>query len=311
VSARYVVGRGEGASLGAFLAARGHDPEAIAAGRVFVGRRRAVDPAHAVAEGQEIVVEAARAAPAGTAVLSEYEGLYAAFKPAGLPTEPDRGGTASLVHAVASLVGVRPDELHAATRLDAPVSGIVVVACGEAGKRRAAALQAEGALGRRYLALTGAAPEPRAGEWDAPVGRGPRGAPTIGGRDARPARTRYALAASATPLASGAAPVLIVAEPVTGRTHQIRLHAAAARAPLLGDARHGGARRVILRDGRAIAVERVALHAGRIEIAGPAGPSWRVTAPLPEDLANLWVVLGGDPGAPERALEMELDAAEA
>jgi 23S rRNA pseudouridine1911/1915/1917 synthase len=256
-----------------------------------------------------VVVEAAREARPGTRILAEQDGLYAAWKPPGLPTEPDRSGTASVVHAVAELLGVPPGELHAATRLDVSVSGIVVLGRGPEGARRAAALKAAGRLVRRYVAITARAPEPAAGRWDAPIGRGRRGEPSVGGRDARPANTKYALIASASPLASGVSPALIVARPVTGRTHQIRLHAAGAGAPLLGDVQHGGPRRVILPDGRAVTADRVALHAGRVDVFDPHAPAWSVTAPFPPDLEALWRSLGGDPLAPIRALEQDFPAA--
>jgi 23S rRNA pseudouridine1911/1915/1917 synthase len=67
--------------------------------------------------------------------------------------------------------------------------------------------------------------------------------------------------------------------PETGRTHQIRVHLAALGAPLLGDARYGGPRRVL-----ELVVPRVMLHALRLEVAHPgSGARLLLEAPVPED----------------------------
>jgi 23S rRNA pseudouridine1911/1915/1917 synthase len=65
----------------------------------------------------------------------------------------------------------------------------------------------------------------------------------------------------------------------TGRTHQIRVHLAHLGAPLLGDARYGGPRRV-----GEVSIPRVMLHARRLEVAHPAtGAPLVLEAPVPED----------------------------
>jgi 23S rRNA pseudouridine1911/1915/1917 synthase len=74
---------------------------------------------------------------------------------------------------------------------------------------------------------------------------------------------------------------LVEARPETGRTHQIRVHLAHLGAPLLGDARYGGARMVGV-----VAIPRVMLHALRLEIAHPAsGIRMACEAPVPADFA--------------------------
>jgi len=299
VSMRLVVRPGEATNVGEVLALHGAE-SALAEGRVFVGAKRVDDARHPVGEGDEIVVEERREVRRGVRVISEYQSFYAVFKPHGLPTEPDRSGTASALHSVAELLGVPPSVLHAATRLDAQVSGVVVVARGAEASRHCTELKAKGALRRRYLAVASRAVEPAAGTWNAPIGPGRHGVPSLGGRGARDALTRYETLASARPLASSAAPTLLGVEPVTGRPHQIRLHAAGAGAPLLGDVKHGGPRRVVLPDGRALTVERVALHAVQVQVVVEGVPAWTATAPFPDDLATLWAALGGDPAVPAR-----------
>jgi 23S rRNA-/tRNA-specific pseudouridylate synthase len=293
VSVRLVVRPGDAATVGEVLALHGAK-SALAEGRVFLGPKRVDDARLPVGEGDEIVIEERREDRGGVRVVSEYRDLYAVFKPHGLPTEPDRSGTLSALHSVADVLGVPPSVLHAATRLDAQVSGLVVIARGAEAARLCAELKATGALHRRYLAVASRAVEPPAGTWNAPITEGRKGG-ARGGRGARDALTRYETLATARPLSSSEAPTLLGVEPVTGRTHQIRLHAAGAGAPLLGDVKHGGPRRVVLPDGRALVVDRVALHAVQVRVLVGGTPVWTVTAPFEDDLAVLWATLGGDP----------------
>ena len=74
----------------------------------------------------------------------------------------------------------------------------------------------------------------------------------------------------------------------TGRTHQIRVHAAAAGHPLVADSLYGGA--------PALGLERQALHAARLRFAHPVtGAACAFLAPLPVDLALAWQALEGPP----------------
>ncbi len=92
-------------------------------------------------------------------------------------------------------------------------------------------------------------------------------------------------------------PTLVAFEPRTGRTHQIRIHASDAGAALLGDRLYGGALAIALADGRVIEVPRIALHAAWVELPDLKGSTWRVQAPDPRDLVELWSDLGGRTGA--------------
>jgi 23S rRNA pseudouridine955/2504/2580 synthase/23S rRNA pseudouridine1911/1915/1917 synthase len=262
------------------LARRLGDAPAVREGRVFVGGRRELDPGKALEGGELVDVYAARPNEEPARVLAEVAGVVVAFKPSAMATEPDRQGAAgSLVHEIARQLGLAPNALHAVSRLDVGVSGAVVLA------RRGAAPPAE--LARRYVAIAERGPEPECGRWSSPV--------RTRGRDLA-AHTRFALVARA-----GAGAALLVLEPETGRTHQIRVHASRAGVPLLGDRAHGGSPRVVLASGRVLAVERVALHAIRVR-----GSGLDVVAPVPEPLVALWSALGGHARDFERALESEL-----
>jgi 23S rRNA pseudouridine1911/1915/1917 synthase len=296
-------------TLGVALARLGEPSSAVGDGRVFVERRRAECLDVPVRAGDEIVVHELEAALEGVTVLGEWQDLYAALKPAGLSTEPDRRGGASLVRSLAAILGVSASVLHAATRLDAAVSGIVVVARGSDAARRVAAIQQEGMMFRRYVALSSGPIEPPIGTWDAPIGKREKGRPGLGGNAARPAATRYRVVAEASSTTPATRIALVALEPVTGRSHQLRVHAAAAGAPLLGDAQRGGLRRLVRPDGRVLSLTRVALHAARVEVVSGEYVEWSIRAPHPEDLVSLFRDVGGDPVAFDAAVDMPwLDA---
>jgi 23S rRNA-/tRNA-specific pseudouridylate synthase len=288
---RFVVRSGDGRTLSELLDRAHVDGDAVVDGRVFVGRLRATDPNLALSVGDEVFV-AKRAEPAqATPLLGRDRDIFAFMKPAGLATVPDRRGNVSLLHAVARELGVTPSGLHVVTRLDTNVSGVVIVAHGKDATRRAAALQAGGGLVRRYWGLSMCAPSPPAGVWSREVPVKPR---IAGSRSAetRAASTAYRVIAQAR-LTPGGLPALIAFRPLTGRTHQIRIHSAGAGAPLLGDPAYGGAKRVIVESGAVLEVSRVALHASAVELASAGCEPFRVEAPHPEDLTSLWVRLGG------------------
>ncbi len=289
--------------VGAIVALAGGDARAIADGRVFVGRRRAKDPAEDVRVGERVVISReAENVPPGVTILARESDLIVAAKPAGMPTIADHGGSAhTLLSAVASLGGVELAQLHPTSRLDRDVSGAVVLALSSAARRRLEAARAAGKYHRRYVAIAGHAPEPQAGEWTSSIGRArdPRHR-AIAGRDATDALTRFATIARA-----GRAALLALA-PVTGRTHQLRLHASHAGAALLGDRIYGAGERQTLPGGKVVALKRVALHAARITVPRADGTFLVVDAPVPLDLTDLWALLSGDPTAWRTAIEQPL-----
>ncbi len=292
---------------------------ALAEGRLFVDGRRAADAQHVVSAGSVVEVHPARAAAADFAILAEHSGLVFVSKPPGVATEPDHAGVAaSLVGRVAERLGLPAGALHAVSRLDVGVSGVVTLARDDRGRALAADLRARGGFRRRYVALAPRAPEPATGTWSWALprslrgGRG-RGAGAAASSSERSAQTLYATVAQADPVylpgraASRLAvrPALLALSPITGRTHQLRLHAERAGTPLLGDAEHGGAARLILASGGVLALDRVLLHAGWVELALESA-LLRVEAEVPADLTALWAKLGGAPEAWQTGLEIAL-----
>ncbi|MFY9588202.1 MAG: pseudouridine synthase, partial [Actinomycetota bacterium] len=130
-------------------------------------------------------------------------------------------------------------------------------------------------IDRTYLALVEGSP-PAKGEIDAPLGRSPRHRKKIavvaGGRDARTSYRRVESFTEAT---------LLEVTPHTGRTHQIRVHLAAAKHPVIGDAVYGRDRKLAARLG----LTRPFLHSARLAFDHPVtGKRVELEEPLPEDL---------------------------
>jgi hypothetical protein len=77
---------------------------------------------------------------------------------------------------------------------------------------------------------------------------------------------------------------------------------------LFGDRDYGGATRLTLASGGVVALARIALHAARVTVPGAGGEPLVAEAPIPPELARLWVALGGEPEAWNTAVSCELEA---
>ncbi len=229
----------------------------------------------------------------------EDAALLVIDKPAGLVAHPaagNRDGTLvnALLHRCPELALLpRAGLVH---RLDKDTTGLLVVARNlSAHTALVAQLQAR-TIEREYLAVVNGLPV-TGGKVDAPVGRHPvdrqRMAVTPGGRLAV---THYRI------LRRFRAHTLLQVKLETGRTHQIRVHMAHIRLPLLGDPVYGG--RLRIPPGASVPCietiqhfRRQALHAERLALTHPLSGErmeWRVE--VPPDLAELLVALAEDAG---------------
>jgi 23S rRNA-/tRNA-specific pseudouridylate synthase len=215
-------------------------------------------------------------------------------KPSGLPTTaPDDGPC--LVREAEQL-DPRAPGLHASSRLDADVTGMVTFARTRRANRALLEARRQGHYHRVYLALCARSPEPVEGRWQWPIALDPRDprrrvAVEPGGKGNRlqAASTNYRVL-SETPHAC-----LLWLEPHTGRTHQLRVHAARAGSPLLGDRHYGGAGRVVLENGRVLSARRVMLHCARLRLPDVAqGGELELWCPPPADFRELWRSAGGE-----------------
>jgi 23S rRNA pseudouridine1911/1915/1917 synthase len=297
-----------GARLDAFLAAqlshisRARIQRAIISSDVMVNER-AVKPSYRLRAGEEIQVELPAAAPLEAApepipleILHEDAEIIIINKPAGMVTHPGAGvasGTLAnaLVHHFHQLApelpqtggALRPGIVH---RLDAGTSGLIVVAKSDRAHLHLAAQFEERRVFKSYLALVYGRVAGKEGRIDAPIGRDPRHRVKMAVRRAgegRPALTLYRVSERLAEL------TLLEVEIKTGRTHQIRVHLAHLKHPVVGDQTYDGGRaNTIKAPGLRAAIARLGrpfLHAARLGFTHPvSGEKLDFSAPLPEEL---------------------------
>lgn len=252
---------------------------------------RSVRPSAAVQPGDVITIHlpapvVASPQPESVAleIVCEDDDLVVINKPAGMVVHPAQGHTSgTVVNALLarypdladltaddSVAAGRPGIVH---RLDQDTSGLMLVA------RTAAALhQLQHKFKARevekvYLALVYDQPAAPEGIIDVPLGRDPHHRQKFAPRpDGKPARTHYRL------LESYGAYSLLEIGLETGRTHQIRVHLAWLKCPVVGDTVYG-------RKKNALGLPRQFLHAWRLCFQHPrTGQTLRLEAPLPQEL---------------------------
>ena len=214
-------------------------------------------------------------------------------KPAGLATQGGSGQVRHLDQMLDVLKFDAPERPRLVHRLDKDTSGVLVLA-----RSAKAAAELGEVLRRRtarkiYWALTVGVPKPAKGRIDAPLLKlaGSGGERVRVAEDAgRKAVTEYAVLGTA-----GARAAWLALSPLTGRTHQLRVHCAAIGAPIQGDGKYGGAKAIL---GGAVD-DKLHLHARRIVIPRAsglgAGGIVDISAPLPPHMAQTWKLLGFDP----------------
>lgn len=282
------------------LAAAGHDlgrkavQRLIVAGAVTVNGRERTHPSAAMEAGYRVVCKLADTAsvapPAGpplteASIRYEDEWLIIVDKPAGMPThatiDPARAHlhgelAALLARRNAAVDGAEPPYLAIHHRLDRDTTGLVLFAKDRAVNPALAAAFAEHRVLKQYLAVSrGAQRQP---SWTVRdhLGRiSPRNRPAQYG--AVQSGGEYAETAFRVhrDLADGR--LVIEARPLTGRTHQIRVHLAGVGLPIVGDRLYGGT-----------PGPRVLLHAWRLIVPHPVrGGTFTVQCDPPADFPAL------------------------
>ncbi|MBK6864353.1 MAG: RluA family pseudouridine synthase [Ideonella sp.] len=275
---------------------RTHLQGLIADGHVRLDGTVVTLPARKVQAGQTLAVElvataesrAFRPEAIALQVLFEDEHLMVIDKPAGLVVHPAAGnwqGTllnALLAWHAAAAALPRAGIVH---RLDKDTSGLMVVGKTLAAVTTLARAIAAREVRRQYLALAHGAWAPGMTRVDAPLGRDPRSRVRMAVlASGRPAQTDFERLAFDPALEGGVSALRCTLH--TGRTHQIRVHAASRGHPLVADALYGGR--------PALGMVRQALHAARLAFAHPAsGLALSFEAPLPADLAPAWKLVAG------------------
>ena len=221
-------------------------------------------------------------------IIFENNDLLVINKPAGMVVHPSAGhqsGTlvhAALAHAedIEGVGGVqRPGVVH---RLDKDTSGLILLAKNDATHQWLQDQFASRQVEKVYLALVDGAPPTSRGRVEAAIGRDPNNRKKMA--VVPPAKGRAAVSEYST-VRKYPAHTFLEVHPITGRTHQIRVHLAFLKCPVVGDRVYG--RRQV-----SLPLKRQFLHASqlRIRLLGDEALS-EFEAPLPEDLSNTLEVL--------------------
>ena len=270
----------------------------IRKGEVRVNKGR-IKPEYKLVAGDSVRVPPIRTAEAGTeakashqmmsllarSILFEDDGLLVVNKPPGLAVHGGSGITLGLIETLRQM---RPEARHLELvhRLDRDTSGCIMVAKKRSYLRHLQAALREksagaGGITKVYQALVIGAWPKRVHQVNAPLLK----TEVAGGErvvrvhpEGKPSLTEFKL------LQGFAGFSLIEARPITGRTHQIRVHAQYAGCALVGDEKYGNDE--INEAMRAQGIKRLFLHASALSFYLPESEELtRVDAPLPADLA--------------------------
>ncbi|MEZ5695481.1 MAG: RluA family pseudouridine synthase [Sphingomonadaceae bacterium] len=232
----------------------------------------------------------AEQAEAEAMVIAQDRAAIVLNKPPGLATQ---GGSKTLRHvdglldAFVTGDGPRPRLVH---RLDKDTSGVLLIARSPG----TAAFFSKRFSGRSakkiYWALVVGVPELSEGMIDAPLAKQPGSGGEkmhVDEEGGQSARTRYRVVDRA-----GKRAAWVELEPLTGRTHQLRVHMAAIGHPIVGDGKYGGQEAFLTGS----VSRKMHLHARRLIIDHPDGDRLDVTADLPDHFAASMAQLGFDEG---------------
>ena len=214
-------------------------------------------------------------------IIYEDDLIMIVNKPSGFAVH---GGSGVSFGVIEVLRALRPEAkfLELAHRLDRDTSGCLMVAKKRSALRILQDLQREGKVKKRYLALLKG--HWRRGKEDVRVPlkknilqSGERRVKVDPeGKDSRTIFRVKRAYAQAT---------LVEAELKTGRTHQIRVHAAWLQSPILGDTKYGDD--TANKWARSVGLKRLFLHAAYLQFSWPGRTDYQIEAPLPADLETV------------------------
>lgn len=298
---------------------RAKPEDRLAAGQVLRVPPGGEDTAREAAKPRARTLTAEQIAEARAMVIRETPTAIVLNKPPGLATQ---GGSKTTKHVDGLLDAFVEDERtprpRLVHRLDKDTSGVLLIARTPGSAASFSKRFASRSARKVYWALVVGNPQLSEGVIDAPLAK----QPGTGGEkmhideeNGQAAKTRYRVVDRA-----GQRAAWVELEPLTGRTHQLRVHMAAIGHPIVGDGKYGGQDAFLT----GAVSRKMHLHARRLIITEPkagegSGGKLDVTAELPPHFAMSMEVLGFDPAlsdaaplreeAPERTPEEKKQAA--
>lgn len=207
-------------------------------------------------------------------VLYEDEDVILLDKPRNMPTHPSQNHHQdTLANGLMGYFSGQNFIFRAITRLDKDTSGVVLVAKNPISGAILVEDMKVGRIQKEYMAVTNGTPNPPKGRLEAPIRRQKESIVLrCVSPDGREAITEYETIAKEKDLA------LVRLMPLTGRTHQLRVHMSHLGCPIFGDDLYGAPQRE----------ESTRLHCGKLQFFHPiTGKEMVVEAPLPEDMISL------------------------
>jgi len=217
-----------------------------------------------------------------------------------LPGLAVQGGTNITRHVdglLDCLQGDNPERPKLVHRLDKDTSGVLVIAKSSPAAKSLTESFRNRKTNKIYWALVVGRPERTEGTVNAPLDKEPgtRGERMMVADKGKKAVTDFYVMDSALRSTSW-----LAFKPVTGRTHQIRVHATVLECPIVGDGKYGGKDAFL--DGAVS--KKLHLHARSIEIDHPDGGIFSVTADLPRHMKESWDMFGFDKNDKSNPFEM-------
>jgi 23S rRNA pseudouridine955/2504/2580 synthase len=212
-------------------------------------------------------------------------------KPAGLAVQGGSGTHRHVDGMSAALVAKDEDRPRLVHRLDKDTSGVLVLATNaNAARKLTAAFKSRDAK-KLYWAAVAGTPSPSSGRINLALAKAPGGDSAKGREMMVPDETdgKKAITYYETLENAGRQVAWLAFYPVTGRTHQLRVHAMAIGHPIIGDGKYGGEEAFPLIDGLE---PQLHLHARAIQIPHPGGGKLEVSAPLPDHMRRTWLSVG-------------------
>jgi len=204
-------------------------------------------------------------------LLYEDKDFVAVYKAVGFNSQRTpyqlKGTVEYAVECYLKSIGLR-DPARVVHRLDRGTSGVMFFPKHKQAATLISNLLKEGKVEKTYWALIAGAPDQPAWGVDAPIGKLSKFRYGVA-HNGRPARTRFRV------LEEGAGVTAVEAKPLTGRTHQIRVHLAHSGFPIIGDESYGGA-----------PASRMMLHCRSMRFRGPKGKVIEAVAPTDAEFSE-------------------------
>ncbi len=222
-------------------------------------------------------------------VLHEDDAMIVIDKPEGLAVQGGSGQRRNLDDMLVALVPAGAEKPRLVHRLDKDTSGVLVLARSASTARHLTRAFRDKATRKIYWALVVGSPDPAEGRIDMALLKrtGAHGEQVMPDAAAgKPTRTDYRTIGGA-----GGRLSWLELQPLTGRTHQIRVHCAAGMGtPILGDGKYGGQGAFVGDTFK----KCLHLHARAIEVPHPSGGVLRCVAPPPAHMLAAFAALGID-----------------